>query len=390
MLKTSWLTNPFYVYIISYSVVFIVYALGWSNAFSDISLSVQIFFGITFLVSLLFSYPISLRNKNIEFNISTNTLNKTVLFGMTLGYIVEFFYNRGVPIFLILKGSDYDYTSFGIPTFHVFLITFTSFYSVYLFHQYLCDKTKKTLLYTLYSCVPHILIFNRGSLLFVLTSMLFVFLLSIKQLKWKRLLSILLLILIILFYFGKFGNLRSAGGDNTYIPKASGVNPQFLSSKIPNEYFWGYAYIASPMANFQHNTNIKKAQTSFSDYACFVKSELLFDFISKRLPGECEIKKEQVFKHFTVGTQFTNSYCLIGWTGPIILFLFGSFVTLFYLLLIPIHSKYYVTALAILLTVFVYNTFSNMWSFTGLSFQLVYPIIGSLLNKKNENHCIKK
>ena len=388
MIKTSWITNPFYVYIISFLIVFVVYSLGWSEAFPDISLSVKIFFGVTFLLSLFFAYPISQRNKKIDFNIPISSLNGKILMGITLGYILEFIYNRGIPILLILEKTSYEYTSFGIPTFHVFLHTFTSFYSVYLFHQYLSTRNTKILLSIFYTFIPHILIVNRGSLLIVGVSMLFVFLLSIKQLRWKYLLNILLLVFIVFYFFGYLGNLRSANGDNTYIPKASRASTQFLQSKIPNEYFWGYAYIASPLANFQHNINTKEPNPTVSDYFCLAKSELLFDFISKRLPGTCEVEKNKVLAHFNVSTEFTASYCLIGWLGPIILFLFGAFITFFYLILIPRDSKYYITALAILLTIFVFNTFSNMWTFSGLSFQLIYPILGSIINvkkKKKEN-----
>ena len=383
MLKTRLITNPFLVHIISFSIVFIVYTLGWSEAFPKISLSVKIFFGVTFLLSLFLAYPINIRNKTICFKIPTSSLNKIILIGITLGYAVEFAYNGGIPIVLILQGADYDYVSFGIPTFHVFLHTFTSFYGIYLFHQFLSSKNKKLLLYTLYTFIPHILIFNRGSLLMVFVSLLFVFLLSIDRLKLKYLLGVLVIALFVLYYFGHLGNLRSAGGDNTYIPKVSQASEQFLSGKIPNEYFWGYAYIASPMANFQHNVNIVSPVPTFSNSLCFARSQLVFDFISKRLPGTCTVpNKERALSHFTVSTAFTESYCYIGWAGPVLLFLFGSFVAFFYLMILPRSSKYYVSALAILLTIFMFNTFDNMWIFSGLSFQLVYPILGTIFKIK--------
>ena len=384
MLKTTWFTNPFYVYIISFSIVFIVYTLGWSEAFPDISLSVAVFFGATFLSSLLLAYPINRRNKKIDFTIPVSSLNRIILFGITIGYVVEFIYNRGIPIFFIFKGTDYLYTDFGIPTFHVFLHTFVSFYSIYLFHQYISSKNRKILLYTFYTLIPHILIVNRGSLLMVLVSMLFVFLLSMKRLKLKYLFSILLLVLIILYFFGYLGNIRSAQGDDTFLPTASCASEQFLQSKIPNEYFWGYAYIASPLANFQHNVNTKVPSPDFPNYSCFIKNEFIFDFISKRLPGSCEVIPNKVVSHFNVATEFTTPYCSIGWAGPIILFLFGSFVTFFYLILLPVNSKYYISALAILLTIFVFNTFTNMWTFTGLSFQLVYPVLGNIIKIKKK------
>jgi hypothetical protein len=285
---------------------------------------------------------------------------------------------------LIIRGADYKYASFGIPTFHVFLSTFTCFYSVYLFHQYLSNKNRKILWYTFYTFIPHILVFSRGALLMVWISILFVFLLSIKRLKLKWLLSILILIFIILFLFGYLGNLRSLS-DNTFVPKISRASTNFLQSKVPNEYFWGYAYIASPLANFQHNVNTNVPDPSFSDFLYFVKNDLVFDFISNRIPYTYTIKINQVLRHFNVSTEFTSPYCSIGWLGPIILFLFGSIIAFFYLMFLPCNSRFYISALSILLTIFVFNTFANMWTFSGLSLQLVYPVLGSMLRKKHES-----
>lgn len=385
-LKTSWLTNPFYIYIVSFTIVFFAYNLRWSSAFPPISASVKIFFAITFFLSFLFAYPVTLVKKKIVFNIQSSRFNLVALFLILFGYILEFIYNGGIPILLVIKGTSYSYDAFGIPTFHVLLHTYTSFYGVYLFHQYLSTKSRKVFFYFLCSLIPHLLIVNRGSLMMVLVSVLFVFLLSIKTLKVKNLVIIFLLLSIVLYFFGYLGNIRSANGDSAFIPKVSAATDNFLNNRIPNEYFWTYAYIASPMANFQNNIDKRHPQPSISNCICFIKDELLFDFVAKRLPNinACDRKVDLIFPHFNVSTIYAPSYSLLGWYGPVVLFLYTLVVTFSYLILISSKSKYYVTGLAILLTIFVYNTFANMWSFSGLSFQLIYPFIGSLLLKRKK------
>ena len=383
MLKTSWVTNPFYIYILSFLIVFFVYSFEWSTAFPRISMSTKIFFGITFIISCILGYPLKKYYENIRLIIPESKKNKICLIFFAIGYSVEFIYNGGIPLYLIIRNIPYQYTTFGIPSLHVFLHTFISFYSVYLFHQFLSNRKKNVLFLYLLTLIPHILIVNRGSLFIVLVSSLFVFLLSIKTLRIKYLFFISLFILVFFYFFGYLGNIRSANGDKYYIPKESLASKSFIDGPIPKEYFWGYAYIASPMANFQHNVNTATPQPSLKSGICLYKNELLPDFISKRLPEiECGNGVNRVFPFYNVSTLYAPSYSLMGWFGPIILFIYGCFIALFYTFTISRKSIYYVTGLAILMTTFLHNTFTNMWSFSGLSFQLIYPLIGYLFEGK--------
>lgn len=308
MIKTSWITNPFYIYIISFTIVFFVYSLGWSSAFPPISFSVKIFFGITFFFSMIMAPVVSNHNKRIIFRIPESSFNKKALYFITIGYIAEFIYNKGIPLYLIIAtGENYNLT-FGIPTFHVILCTFSSFYGIYFFHQYLSSKKKKNLYSFCYIQLFSILIIARISVMFVFVTVLFVYLLSIKRLKLKFLLIISLLILFIFFGFGYLGNLRSSIKDNTYMPRMSKATTQFLNSSIPNEYFWGYAYIASPLGNFQHNINTYSPQPSIHNLFCLIKTDLILDFISKRLfSNDCTVSPNRHVDHFNVATIYTLS-----------------------------------------------------------------------------------
>ena len=387
MIKTNILTNPFCVYVISFIFVFFAYSLGWSTLFPPISIQVKLFFCITFFISLLFAYPINLFNKDILFEIPNSSLNVKILVFITLGYILEFFYNKGVPLFLLLFGKDVNYVAFGIPTFHVLLHTFTSFYGIYIFHQFLSTKEKPLLIFTLYTMVPHILIINRGAVFIMLIAMLFVFLFSIKNIKIINIIGLFVVFIIVLYFFGLLGNKRSFAGDNLSFPNATNVTDRYLESKIPKEYYWTYVYMASPLANFQYNVDSKRINANIFDYLLIIRNELIPDFISKRLPdlninNNIEKQPDLIVPFLNVSTVFTSAYTMIGWMGPFIIYFYGVILIYIFIFIVPKSSKYYITGFSILLTIMVFNTFTNMWNFSGLSFQLVYPVLGTWLNRK--------
>ena len=74
-------------------------------------------------------------------------------------------------------------------------------------------------------------------------------------------------------------------------------------------------------------------------------------------------------------TEPLDYFVYLGWWGVILLFLYFLCTSFLYLLILRKDSPYYSTGLALLCTVSLYNTFDNMYAFTGLQFQLIYPLI---------------
>ena len=211
-----------------------------------------------------------------------------------------------------------------------------------------------------------------------------VFLLSKKSfLSIKQILITSIIVLIVLYFFGAIGNLRSAHGDPTYIPRESEATKSFMKSSIPKEYYWTYLYGASPLANFQYNINMTK-NVNYNLFDLFL-FETTPEVISNRIAlffNRDKLDSIKIREWLTVGTVYSKSYCYAKWIGPIIIFIYTMFLLLTTMLLVPKKSSYHVTVIAILSTLVFMNTFSNMLTFSGMILQLFFPIFFRLFENK--------
>jgi hypothetical protein len=83
----------------------------------------------------------------------------------------------------------------------------------------------------------------------------------------------------------------------------------------------------------------------------------------------------------TVSSVYAGSYVYLSWIGMVIMGIFIIIFPLFYISFLSKKSKYYVTAIAILNSLYLFLIFDNMFSFSGLSLQLLYPLIFHKLDK---------
>jgi hypothetical protein len=387
--------NPFFIYILGFSMALIVYQLDWSYLFPDLSFSLLTFLLLTFIISGIIGLYVH-RKGILRFYEYPNKLNVNWwTFAITVGYILNFAYARQIPFLSIINNDDINYFDFGIPTFYVIVSTFTSFFTVYLFKCYIVEKKKKYLFLCIYLFIFPILVFNRGEVLLNLSSIFFIYLFSYKKNKVKIYFKVLAIVLIVLIGFGMLGNLRTSNQiDKNKTQEMSEImlnlgqaKPDFIKSSIPKTYFWSYLYISSPLANLQINVNQQKPDYSLSRVLQYVNGELNFDFISKRIFSIFNLTKPDnilIAPFLTVGTTYSTSYSYLGWWGMSMTFLFLMAVTLIYLLIMKPQNPYFSTGLAILNTFLLFSIFDNMFFFSGLSFQLVYPILLSLKLKKTE------
>lgn len=380
--------NPYYLYIYGFFLSIIIYQLGWSILFPKITIEMYIFLLFT-LICAFFLGKFTESKKIISFY-KVRKIENTwlVIIFIFFGYLLEFLYSKNIP-FLSLVVNNYNnvYKEFGIPIFHVFLVTFNSFVSIYIFHIFLSNKNRKYMILFLLLLIPPLLIVNRGMIVMILISCGFLFLIKIKTLTIKQIVNIVLILLVGLYLFGLFGNLRvndSYGRDSdifdtTVLFSVGGASEEFKDSPIPDPFFWSYIYIASPLANFQETTNeFTNNKITFSNTIQFINSEIFPDFISKRindLMGWNYPTISKISPELTVGTIYARAYAQLGWLGSLLIYLFLIVSSLFYMFLLRNFNKdYYLTGIAILATLFLMSTFSNMISFSGLSFQLIYPI----------------
>ncbi len=383
-MRTHFLINPLYWYIFSFGIALFIYSWSWSEMYPVLTFSVFVFLLFTFSVSYIIGKIVQKKIVYNSFPISEN--NDFFVIVILFGYILEYSYNGGVPLITLLRGGGIEYREFGIPSFHVFLLTFTNYYAIYLFAQYLDTRNKKVLLFFLLLISTNISIVNRGAAIMCLTSCIILYLYRIKYVSKKKIVVIFLAILFFFYGFGYLGNQRSFNGDAYAFLRLTNVNNDFLESEVPKEFYWFYIYASSPFANFQNAvTNVRKHNY---DIPTFIVWELIPDFISKRvIQPENDVDGANRLDYsvnplLTVGTTYFEPYIRLGWVGPVILFIvFVSFVFT-YIQFFTINSKYLIIAVSILCVMSVFNIFENMLNFTGLIFQLIYPVIFSFFEKR--------
>lgn len=396
-MKSRALTNPFIISGCAFLVALAIYTLGWSNLYPKLSIELVLFLlgstSILIAIGAVFHRSNYFSFNSIDVNVS-KVRNWTIF--ISISYIIEVLYMGKIPLLSIINADGYDYTTFGIPTYHVFLVNFNSFCAIYIMHCICSTKIRKET-YSLWICyiiclIPPIVIFNRGMFLLIVAGTIFVYLMAVSNMK-IAMMRILAISLGILFLFGVAGNIRTDKESvSNIILDISEATDEFRGSMVPDEFFWAYLYISSPLGNVQSSIDEYKGtqEYSLSNFVAFINSEFVPDFISKRTAETFNLEKRYIgamAPFLTVGSVYAKSYVFFGWLGIFITFLYIIFFNFFILSLIPRRSDYFVTGVAILNCVMFFNIFDNMFSFSGLVLQLFFPIMMRIrfLNARTDN-----
>jgi hypothetical protein len=381
--KINWLANPFYLYALAFGLVLLVYGWGWTTLYPVLTAPVIGFWlaGIGGMVALGRWWQPRLCYRPT----ATNSANSLIVSLFLFGYAAEYAYNGGVPLLLILRGADYDYQTFGIPTFHVFLQTAAPFYTVWLFHQWLSSRSRWLLAGWGLLLLQNVLIANRGAMLMTLVACLTVFVQQRGRLSAGSLAGLAGGGLLFFYGFGFLGYSRSFAGQKEPFYELTQTTEAFQTGWVPGEYLWFYLYTSSPLANFQNVVN--EAHAVRHNLPAFAGSQLLPDFIYKRVadpvadPDLTEADTYLIAPFLTVGSTYFDPYRRMGWGGAGLLLLALAGLMAGVLTIVGPDSPYRVTVIALLGSMAVFSTFDNMIRFTGLSFQLVYPVLLTLLSR---------
>ena len=397
--------NPFYLYSIILSIIMIIYNLKWSNLYPSISNTSYIFYILTILISMACGllYKIKFKHESRKNKNIINIGKFTIL--IWVGHILEFIYSGVIPFIEIsIKKTSYIYKNYtGIPTFHVILVTFNSFFAIYIFHRYLIEKNKKYLLYFIINLIPAMLIYNRAMvvLIFISCASVYIYERFDGKITLKSIFILAVLGIAFIYLFGISGNIRSNrdykiddNRDSSYIMLIGNASNEFRNSIIPKPFFWGYIYSTSSLANLEQTflTNYNH-KINVQSMVKFINSSILPDFIAKRIDSMLDIEYkesyEQVSPNLTVSAFYANSFVNLGWLGVILLFLYLVFFIFMYRILLDKDSCFFITGISMLNTIVIFNFFSNSFTFSGLSFQLIYPLIFSILMDKKYIYKLK-
>lgn len=388
-MKAKLITNPYIIYAIGFVIAMALYTLKWSELYPSLSFWLVLFVIATAFLSILIGLLLHKKNY-ISYNAVFFSPFKLWLVTLLIivGILFECAYLHTIPIKAILSNQkDYKYQDFGIPTFHVFLVTFNSFWATFVFHNFISQKKKHLLLCYIFCLIPAIIIFSRSMIMLNLTSAFFIVFMSSKHIA-KLMMKAVVIVLLLLFVFGLAGNLRESHGSslNDVFLSLGKATPSFRQSDIPKEFFWSYIYISSPLANLQQTINIHDGSGfTWQKFGTYANKSFLPDFISKRITifTQPDEKINKILFAFTVGSTYAICYAYIGWWGMILMFLYMMVFNMAVILLVPKRSMFFVTGISILNCIMLFSLFDNMIAYSGTSFQLFYVIVFGLLGKIN-------
>lgn len=375
-------TNPNFIYIGTFIFPFLVYSLEWSTIYPALTPQLFGFYLLTFLIAFLLGLLINKLRAFTYKPIPVFPYNLLVIIGLYFFYWLDCLYAGYVPLFAFSTGeAEYGGNiNFGIPTFHVLLVTFNLFFAVFLFHQLLSNRKKSLFLLYISAFVPFIFLLQRSNIMITVISSVFMFFIAQKRISAIKISGLVVLMVAAIYLFGFLGNLRSGNGDPTFIPRVSGATEEFLESWVPKEFYWGYLYIASPVANLQNNINIE--QNVHPDYAGFIVFEMIPDFVSKKIANILSLTRRefnQINSFLNVGTLYARPFSFLSWMGMLILFIYMLVLMNLYYLIMQKSSRYGATGISLMFTMIALANFDNTISYSAFSFPLFYPFLFSVI-----------
>ncbi len=392
------LTNPFILYAITWIGVLLVYQLEWSHLCPKLSVGYRLFLLSTCFISLLLGLATH-QKRYFSYNplrvINFRTCRK-VIYWLLLLLFLEIIAARGIPLLSYISGNrETEYTDFGLPFLHVIVVNGLMICVLYSFYGIISTEDKTTKKYgyknMILAILPFFLMFSRGGIMFCILECLILFLMSRQRIS-KVLFKLAAIFTFILFGFGALGNLRTdVEGVKSLILEFGKATEEFKSSCIPDEFFWTYIYIATPLANAQHmvdqNPVVDIDAACFRDFAVF---ELMPDLVSKRISDGKNMQRQEMDKildAFNVASVYGRTYKYLGWWGPVYMFAFTVFFIFVTIGLIPRDSPFYVLGIVEVSMVVIMNLFDNMFIFMGL---IPQPFMLILLSLKYRKHRAKQ
>ena len=375
--------NYYWWYFIIWGIVLALYACGWSSINTILSQDIIAFFVLTIFASLMLG-TISHGKFRMRYLCEYKKKNDIYITALLILYFIfEFYRFGGVPM-LNYFGNKTIYASAegfkGIKTLYALVMTFSVFYSIYLFFIYMSVNRQK-IRFLIEGIALSFTIFiagHRGTFVTNVFAMTMIYL-SYTRLSVKRFLIYVCYLMLLLYFFGIVGNMRSgsAWNDDTLITFVGGFSETW-PSYIPNAYKWAYSYITSPLNNLNYNyiNNI-----NYNWLKCI---EAFFpDFLVKRLVDGYSISGDVklIVASLNVSTGFIK-VCINGGIVGMFFMYIGLFLILGAILsLIKIGApSLFVPSLALANNIVCFFFFENTIAHSGFMLPLLYPLLCAILN----------
>lgn len=380
--------NVFYCYGIIWIVILLLYYLGWSDLCVPLDKTLFIFIIVSIIITFLIGY---IFRKNLKYRpLKENKHKKPTITILFLAFfILEILLERQIPLMNVLRGYSYDSVSFkGINGLHTIISALAIAYSFYLSYIYASFKEKK-ILYELGLIISYfILLVQRQNILICIVGFLNIIYASNSSRRKKnnsrkhnrvvlKKIIIAVLILVMLYGFGIMGNMRYGSNwkwNDSSMIRILGRENEKYPSFIPEEYFWSYVYMVTPLVNLNANVDMYTPQ--------YNSRQFFPEFITEIISNKLEYKKEQVYlpvSSLTASTSYVRVYRSMGYLGIGIMYMMQMLVSIT-IIVITIHKNkdYLVVNCMCILYFLVFSFFENTFVYATSSIILMFALMNSL------------
>jgi oligosaccharide repeat unit polymerase len=385
------------MYSAAWFIVLFFYELGWSVKYPDISFDLYTFLIITSSITLLLAlYCLKYRvlvYKPLENPLRFYPWIMTQVKRVYILLAIECLGCRSIPLlsYALGKSNDSDYMDFGLPFVHVIVLNallLLFYFSTYC-HFSIIDNNKflRPMLITL--CGP-LLFMSRGSVMYMLFGLFFIYLMASRKAP-KTMIKLFPCSLLVLYSFGALGNFRT--GDSEIFLTWGGATEEFKESVVPDEFFWSYSYLTSPLGNLQNSITYKKVyKKRYSGFTPLLANCILPRFIGKRLniPKPPDLEDYYVDPTLVVGSTYYVPYLTWGWKGIIIVYVCILGTLIIMIKIIPKYSVFRVPMIVVLSNLAFFSLFDNMLTYMGLFPQLAFIYMLRNLGKFGSQPSIRK
>jgi hypothetical protein len=289
--------------------------------------------------------------------------------------------------YLPVMDTSRNYHEFGVAVLDPLFNTLSIFFSVFFFHLFLKTRNLRYTGFVILILLFQVLIFRRSTIVWILTSVTFCYLLYNPTIKLKLLLALIIILPIVSYSFGIYGNIRS-NLTKSFVLDELAASKYFKESGINHEHYMTYLYISSPLANLQKNVNEGTGFINNGEFRDFLFYCIIPQSITLRLQKSLKLSEPECFLisgNLIVGTLYMVGFYTFGWIGLILISLFLVCIIFISIYIIRKWDTFNITAYAILLTTISLLIFSNFLNRLDVLLMLfIYPPLFHLIYVNNK------
>lgn len=217
--------NCFYWYTVIWIMVLILYEFNLTDFNIKLDTGLIIFIIFTTVISLILGFVFRKELTYHSDDIEKKKFSKKGIILLTIAYILDFIYSKEIPFIAIAIKKTAKYGQYtGVPVLHVITIALSTYYAQKYFYNFLnedCDKKKNVKAY-IYIMFLFFLSYYRSMIIINLfMSFITYAALNKKKINIKKILLSIIVIMIVLYFYGGIGNIRDGynWNDNSYIER---------------------------------------------------------------------------------------------------------------------------------------------------------------------------